>query len=703
MAPAAAGRVAVALTLAFLAACEDRGARDRDGSDAGSDAASAAISPPSSGLPSDDEVIAALRPFEGQLHREIDLFHPPSSETGLGADPWKVARLPGTTRHVGILRGRSELVLLGDDLRAIARAKTPRSPTGLAVGPDGTIWVTGELSRTVARFVVQGDAIVESGKHDVAGVFGLRDVAVTASGVAWVIDERTGRLHSLSTKPGAGARATSGRAPCHGASQLTATPRHLVVGCATEHEVLVFDTDASGAITNADTPRKIHHDGPVWGFDAREIDGGSLVVAIGGVEDKPLDRRDGFFGWIDSFVFVYRFDAAAVVKLATVNVGEKGVVTPKALAITRADATSATMFVAAYGAANAATVSITKDAEPSVVVRPLVPGIRAVAASGESMVMADPLLDAWVSWSPDSPRKVVAADDAPPAVHPQTRLGEALFFTTLMAPENSTEGAHSRFTCETCHFEGYGDGRTHHTGREDIHAVTKPLVGLFGNRPYFTRALDPDLSTIAHAEFRVAGAGSGTSPFFVTDSKRVFWLEDLVPSNAASKLAESLDGYELRRSLMRFLASFSHRPNPAVIGRKAFTATERRGAGVFRDRCETCHAARLIADEGGTTIPFESWEASIFSDESPIVWARAGYEKTGIEPYVHPEGARTTSLRRMYKKFPFFTNGSAKSKSDVVTRVRIAGPRLFHGNAPPEAAPLHPEEQSALLAFLELL
>lgn len=686
---AAAGRPGLALSLALLtaslvSACGSRVTRET---------IDASVAPSPS--PADDAVIAALRPFEDQLRREIDLRHPPSAETGLGADPWKIERVE--KGYVGILRGRSELVLLDDELKTIAHVATPRSPTGLAVGPKGEVWVTGELSPVVTRFSVTGNQLVTAGGFEMPDVFGVRDVAVTANGTAWVLDERGGRLHSVpGTKT---AKIATVQLVCHGGSQLNATPHHLVVGCATEHDVLVFDVDAAGAITNPTAPRKIHHDGPVWGFDAQESDG-ALVVAIGGVENKPLDRREGFFGWIDSFVYVYRFNAAGVAKVAEVNVAESGLVTPKAIAITHSVSGATTIFVGAYGSAKAATIEV-GNGEPKVKVHPLVPGIRTVVRNGTAMVMADPLLDAWVSFDPnDGKSKIEPAETTPPAVNPQTRIGEALFFTSLMAPDNHSGGAHSRFTCETCHFEGYGDGRIHHTGREEIHAVTKPLVGLLGNRPYFTRALDPDLSTIAHAEFRVAGAGNGTSPFFPASPKTVPWLAHLVPSSALEK---PLDGYELRRSLMRFLASFSHRPNPAAHGRRAFKGSEKRGAAVFRDRCETCHSARLATDDPKTAVPFEEWEAMIFSDESPIVWARAGYEKTGVTPYVHPDGARTTSLRRTYKKYPFFTNGSAGSIAEVLVRVRFAGDRFFHGGAPADAKPLDESERAALLSFLELL
>ena len=73
---------------------------------------------------------------------------------------------------------------------------------------------------------------------------------------------------------------------------------------------------------------------------------------------------------------------------------------------------------------------------------------------------------------------------------------------------------------------GYVDGRIHHTGRGDVRATTKPLVGLFNNRPHFSRALDPD-SGVAENEFRVAGAPSPADPHFDIDVHDVPWLAEL--------------------------------------------------------------------------------------------------------------------------------------------------------------------------------
>jgi hypothetical protein len=293
---------------------------------------------------------------------------------------------------------------------------------------------------------------------------------------------------------------------------------------------------------------------------------------------------------------------------------------------------------------------------------------------------------------------VVAVPDAggPPRTE-EDRLGEALFFTTLMAPWDRSDGRLSRFTCETCHFEGYVDGRTHHTGRGEVHATTKPLVGLFNNRPHFSRALDPNLTTMVDNEFRVAGANSGHDSWFSLSQDDFTWTRDLGVHGGM------LSPERLRTSLMTFFMGFAHRPNPSAAGRTHWTDVERAGADVFRRRCEGCHEARLVTDQPSTRQPFDEWEGRIFSPTDPIVWAHSEYALTGVTPYVNEQGARVVSLRRLYKKYPYFTNGSAKSLGDVLERVRFDGDRFFHEGGPPAGAALSDDEKTEVRAFLDLL
>jgi hypothetical protein len=62
-----------------------------------------------------------------------------------------------------------------------------------------------------------------------------------------------------------------------------------------------------------------------------------------------------------------------------------------------------------------------------------------------------------------------------------------------------------------------------------------------------------------------------------------------------------------------------------------------------------------------------------------------------VMPYLHASGTRVPALRRLYKKWPYFTNGSAKSLADVLDS--------HHDGA----ANLIADDKTALLAFLALL
>jgi hypothetical protein len=284
-----------------------------------------------------------------------------------------------------------------------------------------------------------------------------------------------------------------------------------------------------------------------------------------------------------------------------------------------------------------------------------------------------------------------------PARALRSRLGELVFFTELMAPWNLTEGKLSRFTCETCHFEGYVDGRTHFTGRGAVYATTRPLLGLFNNRPHFSRALDRTTAQMVHAEFRVANRHNGRDPWFAVSAADVGWL------GALAGLPATLSPVLLRESLIAFLADFTHRANPAALDHARFTDDEAAGARLFEARCAPCHAARLVADDPATRVPFARWEALILSPAGPIVWSDGAYAKTGVVPYVHPAGARAPTLRRLAKKWPYFTNGRARSLDDVLAAFAWTGAAAFHADAPAAAARLTEAERAALAAFLALL
>ncbi len=650
-----------------------------------------------------------LRDWENTTRRSFDFAHAPGSDTTLGTDPYVIRALPGPSgRFVGVLRGRSALVLLDPDLNEIDRIAAPRSPGGLAIAPDGEILVVGELSSEIARYRVHGARLERAGSVLLPGVLAMRDVTAGPEGLIYVVEEHDGRLITLQPGPEGTTSPPAGRAEaklCHGPFRVERAGDALLVDCLLDHTVIVRPVDVHGFPQPAGEVR-IVHDGPMWGLDALD-DGESTLVVVGGVEDHPLDRTEGSFAFIDSFVTLYRvLRGGSAEKLAEVNTSALGVVTPKVVKLGRR-LNGVEVTVAGYGSDHLLTLSWPEglDAKPVVKTRGVPPGAAMAevvpdATPELSFAIADPLLDAWVGVTPSGTRVVPVEDGQSKSRSTASRLGEALFFTTLMAPWDKSDGRLSRFTCETCHWEGYVDGRTHHTGRQNIHATTKPLLGLMSNRPHFSRALDPDMATMVNAEFGVAGAKSDHPSWFTLATRDFPWVEDL------SVQEGTMPPEMLRRSLMTFLMDFTHRPNPATVGRTTWTPLERQGAAVFRDRCESCHEARLVADEPTSRAPFDEWEELVMSPSDAVVWAHADYEKTGVLPYVNERGARVVSLRRLYKKHPYFTNGTAPEVADVLDRVRFGDGTFLHEGAPEGGTPLQalrPDEKTALAAFLDLL
>jgi hypothetical protein len=517
----------------------------------------------------------------------------------------------------------------------------------------------------------------------------------------YVVEEHDGRL--VTFKPGPddeGAPAAREDATlCHGPVHVLRVARSVLVDCLLDHQVVIREVDGRG-FPKASGELRIVRDGPIWGMDALAR-GRGLLLAVGGAEDHPLDRTEGSFGFIDSFVALYSVEDGVAATLSEVNTSAFGVVTPKAIHLSGRPSGAVELVVAGYGSDRLAVVDWADPGAPSpprVATRVIPPGSAMIDGAGDgSWHIANPLLDAWVSVTPGDSVVVAVDDDLSHLRTVDSRVGEALFFTTLMAPWNRSDGRLSRFTCETCHFEGYVDGRTHHTGRGDILATTKPLAGLFNNRPHFSRALDPDLTTMVNNEFRVAGAKSGHDPWFVIRVHDVPWTEYLGVEES------TLAPEALRRSLVSFFMDFAPRPNPAVVGRTHWSDIERAGAGVFAAKCESCHEARLVADDASTRVAFANWESLVMAPEGPIVWAHADYEKTGVTPYVSERGARVVSLRRLYKKHPYFTNGAAKDLRAVLDRVRMGSGRFFHDGAREPSTGLSGEEKSQLAAFLDLL
>ncbi|HLT37212.1 MAG TPA: hypothetical protein VK034_13040, partial [Enhygromyxa sp.] len=441
-----------------------------------------------------------LAAFEHARREAAEFATIPASDGRFGADPYQLIALPDG-RVAGLLRGDDRVVLFDRGGAPTGSAATVHDPTDLA-WRDGELWVVGTGEARIARYRVS-DGLEPNGHIELAEAFAPRAIAVGPDAV-FVADER-GRLHVLRDD---GPVLVVDR-HCRGPLALELVDdRLLLANCLLDHRIRIdrLDGDALvelGAIT---------HDGPIWSFaSGPELDGERLL-ALTGVEDRPLDRSDGGFGYVDSFVFVYALgldgDSLEITRRATINVSELGVVTPKWsrwLAVEQP-----AIELAGYATAELLRLRFVDGlaAAPIVERSAGLPGTTAVVELADrSLLAANPLLDGWLRLGPETshPRDgmVLPTDAKRPAVAAgmaeirfellpvdddrddrsfAERLGEALVFTTAMAPQNSAEGQRSRFTCETCHFEGRGDGRTHFTGRERdgqrIHATSKPLLGL---------------------------------------------------------------------------------------------------------------------------------------------------------------------------------------------------------------------------------
>jgi hypothetical protein len=626
-----------------------------------------------------------------------------------GPDPYALKLVPGTDRLVGILRGGDAVVVLDASLRELQRLDAPAGPVALAVAQDRTVFVAGEFSSSIARYAWKDGILAPAGTIELEGVRAIRGIDVAPNGFAYAVEEHTGSL--LAFRPARPTSAPLRMSLCNGPVGVQYLGDFLAVNCLLDHALVIVKLDPTGA-PSRESPSRIVHDGPIWSFAVRGIEGGDLAIAVGGVEDHPLDRTIGAFGYVDSFLYLYRLDArrGQAKREGTVNLSELGIVTPKAITFEPSDPSAIVVRATGYASDKVAWLTFSPDRSTLKRVATtsgFVPGSNAVERLPDgALVFANPLLDAWVRLARTGvPEKddtcrpdVVPVSARAPRSDTTERVGEALFFTTTMAPWNRSDGALSRFTCETCHFEGYVDGRIHHTGRGDVHAVTKPLLGLWNNRPHFSRALDDDLVAVAFNEFRVAGAKSDHDPWFDLRKSDAPWFSLL------GYTGETLSAEYLRKALMSFLMAFNHRPNPMALGRTAFSDDERAGAAIFRDKCESCHEARLASDAAVSRVPFEKWESLVLSREGPVVWGRATYEKTGIEPYVHEKGARVPSLRRLYKKHPYFTNGSVKTLGDVLEMARFLPEGFLHAPPSPDrGATLDERSRTALLAFLDLL
>lgn len=686
-------------------------------------AAAAGCAPVSQGDAEDGQVPSPeeLEQEEIRLIREFTNRLPPDTERRqerlFGTDPSRIRYLPDLDRYLILLRNSHQVLLCDPDLKVLDRQPTPASPAAWDVGPGRRLYVGGEQTSRIEVFQVEADRIRSLRSLDPPDVVSVTDLALVEEwNVLFLLDSFERRLVRL--KLDGGVSAASDARPSAlgfpigaGPLRIVQLAQHLIVLSLLEHQLIVLPLEQG--FPNFEKASRIGNDGPFWSLAAMEREG-DLLIAAGGIENRPLDRTQGEFGYIDSFLYLFRLkkdqgayrwqesmrgDPSAFQQF---NLSEINVVMPKAVVFQTHSKDEVGLWVGGFGAESLAEFRL--DGLRPRLRRKLdsAPGISDIAlapsedSDSHSLALANPLTDRVEIRDPmqESPVAVLKPDPTQSRLATaESRLGEALFFTTLLTPDNSSEGQLSRFTCEGCHWEGTIDGRVHFTGREDIHASTKPLNGMAHNLPLFSRGGDRSLSTMVLAEFRVAN--QGRRDVFEVDADQHPWLE--WPTDREPTIGPDL----LRRAFLAFFVDFDHRPNPWRSGRPELDPLALRGLDVFQQRCQDCHQA-LRSTRGEEHIPRNQWPQRLAGRGDDPLWAAPFFSRTGVEPYVDEAGARVPSLRRVWLKYPYFTNGSSLTLRDLLLRFRFNGSSAWHHLEKPEGGiqKLTPSEVEALEAAL---
>lgn len=610
-----------------------------------------------------------------------------------GADPYRVRYLPQTDRYLFLLRNASTLVLCDGNLKIIDRAGTIRRPVAFDLVENEILLVGGELSGTINRFRIGSKRIEKLPDIDMPQVVSIRDlVYVPDADRLFLIDDYSRRLIQVEL-PATAIRQSAPRLKSRsfpmgaGPSRILSVKDHLIVNLMLDHTLQIIpfhsgtpDFSQTTEITNA---------GPFWAMDARVV-GRTLVIAAGGIENHPLRRETGEFGYLDSFLYLftlerdqtgrYRWhesDRTNTRRYRSMNLSEQQILTPKAVALRDIGNAEVELWVSGYGSDRLIAYSL--GAGGVMVERKIrvMPGVSDLVVSTHqtktSLVYVSPLMDRAVKLNPGT-GKVLAELTFESAVGSRNRfmplhLGELLFYTDLMSPNNSSADELSRFTCEACHFEGRIDGRIHYTGRDDIYATTKPLYGLANNVPLFSRGGDESLSSMVMAEFIVAN--QRRKAFFTIRKEHYPWM------STVDDWPDTLTPLALREGLLAFFMALAPPPHAWRAKHPDFNDRARQGMAVFRDRCADCHQPiRSTRTEDG--VKFEEWTPWLTDEKLDLVWGAPFFSRTGITPYVDPAGARVPSLRRIWMKYPLFTNGSAKTMRDLLEGFRYQGATVYH-------------------------
>jgi hypothetical protein len=330
--------------------------------------------------------------------------------------------------------------------------------------------------------------------------------------------------------------------------------------------------------------------------------------------------------------------------------------------------------------------------------------VALVALPGDRWVTADRLSDTltFVDASGAAPRIEATLVVGTPARASAAELGEVMFYGRALTPRNVADGPLSLYTCAACHDDGHVDGRRHPSKRNRFFSMTKTCRAIGTTAPYLSLG---DPATIeAFADNIVATHAQGADRAPDDYDRYPVTLRVRAPndqgSDAAGWKAVTLSPDEVRAALAAYMTRIPPEPSPFIEpGRRALTAVERRGLGVFRDACAGCH--ELVGDTTrGNRVPARELERRLLTGQVALTSARLYDVGT---PVLGKTGNNPPSLRGAWDAAPYFSDGSARTLEDVLRRTDPSAEKVHAPSNAERPATLSAEARAALLAFLRAL
>jgi len=281
-------------------------------------------------------------------------------------------------------------------------------------------------------------------------------------------------------------------------------------------------------------------------------------------------------------------------------------------------------------------------------------------------------------------------------------LGELLFFSRALVPNNVAAGPLSIYTCAACHVDGHIDGRRHPSKMNRFFSMTKSCRGLSGTAPFLSLGDPASLAAFADNIVSTHAQGRESAPETFDQYEVELRLPARGPGGGITWSETHLSSTALRADLAAYMASIPVEPSPFVApGRVRLTPAERRGLQEFRASCAGCHRLARTTAKGSAPIASARLEGELLAGH--VALTAAGRFDVGT-PVLGKGGNNPPSLHGAWSAAPYFSDGSAATLEEVLARtdpqaLRIHGPENVLASPPAFSR----RKRDDLLAFLRAL